>query len=153
MPGADAGTGRTLKTAHLILRYGAFAVIASSANLAVQRAILAFAPPEPAIDAPYVLALALGTLVGLILKYGLDKRWIFHDAVQPFRAETRRMWRYTITGIGTTLIFWGMETAFWLVWHTDLMRETGAVLGLTIGYVVKYALDRRFVFPKVSDRQ
>jgi hypothetical protein len=26
------------------------------------------------------------------------------------------------------------------------MRELGAVIGLTIGYVVKYELDRRFVF-------
>jgi hypothetical protein len=26
------------------------------------------------------------------------------------------------------------------------MREAGAVLGLTVGYVVKYRLDRRYVF-------
>ena len=27
-----------------------------------------------------------------------------------------------------------------------MMRELGAVLGLSVGYVVKYFLDRRFVF-------
>jgi putative flippase GtrA len=33
-----------------------------------------------------------------------------------------------------------------VIWRTDLARETGAVIGLTIGYVTKYALDSRFVF-------
>ena len=28
------------------------------------------------------------------------------------------------------------------------MREAGAVIGLGIGYFVKYELDRRFVFPQ-----
>ena len=31
-------------------------------------------------------------------------------------------------------------------WRSDPMREAGAVLGLTVGYVVKYNLDRRYVF-------
>ena len=26
------------------------------------------------------------------------------------------------------------------------MRELGAILGLTIGYIIKYKLDKRFVF-------
>jgi putative flippase GtrA len=47
-------------------------------------------------------------------------------------------------------MFWGAETASWLIWRTDVMRELGAVIGLTIGYIVKYNLDRRFVF---TDRQ
>ena len=50
------------------------------------------------------------------------------------------------TGVATTVIFWGSETLFWLVWKTDFMREAGALLGLAIGYVTKYNLDRRFVF-------
>jgi putative flippase GtrA len=49
-------------------------------------------------------------------------------------------------GLVTTAIFWGTETLFWWLWHTDAMRELGAVIGLTIGYVTKYQLDKRFVF-------
>ncbi len=49
-------------------------------------------------------------------------------------------------GLVTTTIFWGAESLFWFVWHTQAMRELGAVLGLAVGYVVKYRLDRRFVF-------
>ena len=43
--------------------------------------------------------------------------------------------------------------AFWLIWGTDLARESGAVLGLTVGYVVKYNLDRRFVFVETGRAQ
>jgi putative flippase GtrA len=49
-------------------------------------------------------------------------------------------------GVVTTAIFWATETAFWLIGGTDLWRETGAVLGLSVGYLVKYELDRRYVF-------
>ena len=51
-----------------------------------------------------------------------------------------------VMGIGTTSIFWVTETAFWFVWKTDIMREFGAIIGLSIGYTIKYRLDRRFVF-------
>jgi len=51
-----------------------------------------------------------------------------------------------VMGLVTTAIFWGAETASWLVWRTELARELGAILGLAVGYVVKYRLDRRFVF-------
>ena len=49
-------------------------------------------------------------------------------------------------GIGSTLIFWGFETIFWLIWKTNLMRELGAIIGLTIGYIFKFMLDRKYVF-------
>lgn len=49
-------------------------------------------------------------------------------------------------GVVTTLIFWGSETMFWLVWQTDLIRELGAVLGLSVGYVVTYYLDHHHFF-------
>ena len=51
-------------------------------------------------------------------------------------------------GLVTTALFWGTETAFWLLWGTEAMRELGAVLGLSVGYVVKYNLDKRYVFSR-----
>lgn len=126
----------------LLLRYTAFAVIATIANLATQRVVLAAG--EGALV--FVAALGAGTLVGLILKYALDKRWIFFDRAGGLQAHGRKFTLYTLMGLVTTVIFWGTETAFWLIWQTDLMREAGAVIGLAIGYTVKYNLDRRFVF-------
>ena len=62
------------------------------------------------------------------------------------KAHSKKFSLYTAMGLITTAIFWGTETVFWLIWQTDAMRELGAVLGLSVGYVVKYNLDRRFVF-------
>lgn len=130
----------------LVLRYTLFAVLATVANLATQRLLLWFG------DSGLLFAMAVfaGTLVGLLVKYVLDKRWIFGDMSSGVRAHSRKFTLYTTMGIVTTAIFWGSETVFWLVWKTDAMRELGAVIGLAIGYVVKYQLDRRFVF---SDAQ
>lgn len=126
----------------LILRYSAFAVIATLANLAIQRLVLRTG--EDAVH--FVAAVGAGTLVGLVIKYLLDKRWIFHDQGSGLRDHGQKFSLYTAMGLITTAIFWGMETAFWLIWRDDTMRELGAVIGLAIGYVVKYNLDRRFVF-------
>ena len=126
----------------LVLRYALFAVIATIANLAAQRAVLAFG----ATAWHFAAAVFAGTAVGLVIKYALDKRWIFRDRTGGVRGHGRQFTLYTVMGLVTTAIFWGTETAFWLIWRTDLMREAGAVLGLSVGYVVKYQLDRRFVF-------
>ena len=130
----------------LVIRYAAFAVIAMGANLAIQKAVFQFGNT----GALFVLALGAGTIVGLVVKYMLDKRWIFYDFASGVKNHSRKFTLYTAMGIVTTAMFWGAETAFWLIWRTDVMRELGAVIGLTIGYIVKYNLDRRFVF---TDRQ
>lgn len=126
----------------LVLRYAAFAVVATVSNLATQRIVLQFG--EGGFD--YVMALGAGTVVGLIIKYMLDKHWIFYDFARGLKDHSRKFSLYTAMGLATTAIFWGTETLFWFIWQTHGMRELGAVLGLTFGYLVKYNLDRRFVF-------
>ena len=126
----------------LVTRYALFAVVATLANLAMQRLVLLGG--DGALR--YMAAVAAGTIAGLVLKYLLDKRWIFFDTSEGLGAHGRRFTLYTVMGLVTTAMFWGAETAAWLIWHTDAARETGAVLGLAVGYVVKYQLDRRFVF-------
>ena len=87
-----------------------------------------------------------GTVVGLIIKYLLDKRWIFADPSTGLRAHGGKFALYSLVGLFTTAIFWGAETVAWLAWGTNAAREAGAVLGLAIGYLIKYRLDKRFVF-------
>lgn len=130
----------TLRT--LVLRYAAFAVLATLANLAVQRLVLIGGDTT----LWFMTAVGAGTIVGLVVKYVLDKRWIFADTSTGVKAHSKKFGLYTAMGLITTAIFWSTETAFWLIWQTDMMRELGAVLGLAVGYVVKYNLDRRFVF-------
>lgn len=127
----------------LTLRYAGFALLATALNLAVQRAVLATMPGG---TAGFALALVAGTGAGLVAKYLLDKRWIFGDRATGLAAHSRRFGLYALMGLATTAIFWGTETAAYAIWRSDPAREAGAILGLAIGYGVKYRLDRRFVF-------
>lgn len=123
----------------LVLRYGAFAAVATVVNLGFQRVVLEAVP----LLAP---AMLVGTAAGLVVKYLLDKRWIFFDGTTGAAAHGRKFALYTAMGVVTTLIFWGSETAAWAIWHSEPAREAGAIAGLMVGYVVKFRLDRRFVF-------
>lgn len=126
----------------LVLRYAGFAVVAVVVNLAVQRVVLLGGGSA----VWFALALGAGTLAGLLVKYVLDKRWIFFDQTSGAAAQGRQFGLYSLMGIVTTVIFWVTETTFWAVWGTDFARELGAVIGLSVGYITKYQLDRRFVF-------
>lgn len=126
----------------LIFRYVVFAILATFVNLIVQRLVLWFADS----NGVFALALAAGTAMGLVVKYILDKRWIFEDMSAGVAKHSKKFSLYTLMGIVTTAIFWSTETAFWFIWKTDTMRELGAIIGLSIGYFVKYHLDRRYVF-------
>ena len=126
----------------LIFRYALFAVIATFANLSVQRLILQSTTTVMSL----ALAISGGTIVGLGVKYLLDKRWIFHDFSTGMKSNSLQFSLYSLNGIFTTAIFWLSEFTFWYVWGTEFMRELGAVIGLSIGYFIKYQLDRRFVF-------
>lgn len=137
-----------MSTTSLVLRYAAFAVLAVLVNLAVQRLVLGDAVVTPL---RFTLALGFGTLAGLVVKYILDKRWIFNDRSTGLRAHSRKFGLYAAMGLVTTAIFWVTETGFWLVWRTEFAREAGAVIGLSIGYVTKYLLDRRYVFQDGAD--
>lgn len=130
-----------MKTA---INYSLFAAIAIAANLASQAAV-------GMIDHSrfsFWSALIVGTGVGLVLKYLLDKKFIFqaHHISQP--AEIGRSFlRYAATGLLTTGVFWGLQLAF----HHGLpglpaAKYVGGGLGLIIGYVWKYRLDRQFTF-------
>ena len=125
-------------------RYAAFAGLATLVNLAGQHASLALYAGAHAI----ALAILVGTGAGLVTKYVLDKRWIFDDRSTGTVAHTRRFGLYTATGVLTTLLFWGSELGFHGLFGTAVMRDLGAVLGLAAGYVLKYRLDRRFVFAR-----
>ena len=130
----------------LVLKYSLFAALAVVGNLGSQRIV--FFVVES--DATYTVAILIGTVVGLTIKYFLDKKWIFYDRTNGLKSHGKKFSRYALMGVLTTLIFWGFETIFWVIWGNDLMRELGAIIGLIIGYRIKYDLDFRFVFPSAG---
>lgn len=136
-----------LSLARLATLYAAFGAVATVANLGAQGIAHRLLGVEPGAVGPgYWFALGLGTGVGLVVKYLLDKRWIFDDRATGAAAHGRRFALYTAMGVATTAIFWGMQTAFFVIGGTEAALYFGGALGLAIGYVVKYRLDKAFVF-------
>ena len=129
----------------LAARYAAFAAVSTAINLATQW--LSFhlyrGPGE------LMLGIAAGTATGLVSKYVLDKFWIFDDRSAGVIENVQKFSYYTLTGVITTAIFWSTEAAFALAGN-QAMRYLGAVVGLSIGYFLKFHLDRRFVFRATS---
>jgi putative flippase GtrA len=125
----------------IFIRYVVFAGIATLANLATQEAVVRVAPLSP-----LALSILMGTATGFILKYLLDKKWVFDDGYSGHRQELQKITLYGVFSVFTTLVFWSFEVVFWVIWRTDFAKYTGAVIGLAIGYAAKFVLDRAFVF-------
>jgi putative flippase GtrA len=129
----------------LVVLYALFAVLATLANLFAQWLVLL--PSHGPVR--QVVALTVGTLVGMPLKYVLDKRYIFQVATSGLLHDLRLFVLYGAMAVVTTVIFWGTEL---VVGHLTASRAgllAGGALGLAIGYVIKYQLDKKFVFSKL----
>ncbi|NJO53489.1 MAG: GtrA family protein [Bacteroidales bacterium] len=139
-----AGTDRARLSGHAILvRYVLFAAVAGLSNLATQEAVAQALP-----SAPIMVSIAAGTPVGFLVKYLLDKRWVFLDPYDNHIAELRKIILYGIFGAGTTMLFCAIELSFWHIWGTDEAKYIGAAIGLVIGYWMKFLLDKKLVFSR-----
>jgi len=126
----------------LVLRYAAFAAVSTLVNLSFQVLV------KFAYHGPYstTLAMVVGTVAGLIPKYLLDKWWIFNDQATGLESEARKFTLYVLLAVFTTCIFWVTEYLFDWLGGGGPLRYVGAIVGLGLGYWMKYRLDREFVF-------
>jgi putative flippase GtrA len=81
-----------------------------------------------------------------VVKYVLDKHFIFQFRARNAVHDGQTFALYTLMGLVTTVIFWGFEFGFHHLFETKEMRYFGGVIGLAIGYLTKYHLDKRYVF-------
>lgn len=125
--------------------YAAFAGLAIAVNLLVQQVVFLQVAP----DALFI-AMPLGALAGLGVKYHLDRRYIFRPETPASQAE---FFGYAATGGGLTALFFLFEAGFWALTSSAVWRDLGAVTGLLAGYVCKFHLDRRLVFTSRSGRR
>ena len=126
----------------LVLKYSLFALIATIINLFTQFISLAI----DSQDFSLYIAMFFGTLTGLIAKYILDKKYIFYYVVKDKKEDSQKFILYSIMGVFTTLIFWGFEIGFDYIFDSEIAKYIGAIIGLSIGYITKYFLDKKFVF-------
>ena len=126
----------------LVLKYSLFALIATIINLFTQFISLAIYSQ----DFSLYIAMFFGTLTGLIAIYILDKKYIFYYVVKDKKEDSQKFILYSIMGVFTTLIFWGFEIGFDYIFDSEIAKYIGAIIGLSIGYITKYILDKKFVF-------
>ncbi|HHY08366.1 MAG: GtrA family protein [Clostridium sp.] len=143
----------------LALKYALFAGISTLGNLSTQHLILMLLPAFEigedfvfdifgvlSIKLGLLIAIFFGTLTGLVIKYALDKRFIFNYETKNKSENTGKFLLYSFMGIFTTLIYWAFELSFDFLFDYESAKYIGAFIGLSIGYVIKYQLDKRFVF-------
>ncbi|MCP8464293.1 GtrA family protein [Pseudomonas sp. ZM23] len=126
----------------IAITYAILALIATVANIGAQDIVIRGYSGAYAI----LLSIIVGTGVGLVIKYVLDKRYIFRFRARDAVHDGQTFVLYTIMGLATTVIFWGFEFTFQHIFQSDGMRYLGGAIGLAIGYVTKYHLDKRYVF-------
>lgn len=123
-------------------KYIIFAVIATALNIGFQDISLRIYEGVYSV----FLSVIVGTGVGLVVKYILDKRYIFRYKVKNAAHDTKTFALYAVMGVITTVVFWGFEFGFDYIYESKSMRYLGGVIGLAIGYYIKFLLDKRFVF-------
>lgn len=126
----------------LAVIYTLLAVIATIVNIGFQDITVRI------YAGPYAISLSVlvGTATGLVAKYLLDKRYIFQFTAKNKAHDVRTFVLYAAMGLMTTAIFWAFEASFELLFDEKSMRYLGGILGLAVGYLIKYRLDKKFVF-------
>jgi putative flippase GtrA len=126
----------------LAIVYTIIALIATAANLGSQAIAVRAWTGLWHIE----LSVLIGTAVGLVVKYVLDKIYIFRFKADNAVHDLQTFILYTGMGVVTTLVFWGFEFGFYAAFQDKDLRYLGGLIGLAIGYWAKYHLDKRFVF-------
>jgi putative flippase GtrA len=128
--------------ARIALKYAQIACVSTAVNVGCQATVIALYSGLWAVP----ISVLVGTAAGLPVKYLLEKRHVFGFRTAGVQQDARLFTIYTFFGVFTTGVFWLTEYLFHEAFGTDAMRYLGAALGLAVGYVLRYQLDKRFVF-------
>lgn len=126
----------------LAVKYALFALVSTMINLLFQYVSFTVYNGFLAL----YIAMFFGTLSGLLAKYILDKQYIFYHIPKDKQDDAKKFILYSFMGIFTTMIFWGTEIIFEMFLEAENARYLGAAIGLGIGYIIKYHLDKKYVF-------
>ena len=122
--------------------YVLFAAFSTSVNIGCQMLSMWLYRGAHAVE----ISMLVGTAAGLPLRYALEKRFIFAFESRNVAHDGQLFVLYSSLGVFTTALFWGIEYAFHLIFASDAWRYAGGVIGLALGFYVKYQLDKKYVF-------
>ena len=126
----------------IVVLYIVFASLSTAINIGSQMLSMGIYKGLYSVE----ISILVGTTTGLPLRYLLEKRYIFSFKSSDIRHDGQLFVLYSSMGVLTTAIFWLTEYAFHLLFAEDFMRYVGGVIGLGIGFYVKYRLDKKYVF-------
>ena len=131
-----------LTALRISVQYALFAILSTFINIASQ--ILSIWVHK----GPYSFetSTSVGTVVGLPLRYFLEKCYIFNFTRQNLVHDDKLFLFYSAIGVITMLIFWETEYAFYLIYDANFMPYVGGVIGLAAAFYIKYQLDKKYVF-------
>lgn len=131
----------------ITILYSLFAAIALISNLFSQALFVHYYQGAFYLE----ISIVIGTAVGLPIKYVLDKKYIFKFTTDNLFHDSKLFILYGVMALITTAIFWGLEVLFQIIYQTEVMRLLGGGIGLVIGYLIKYRLDKKYVFTQKRD--
>ncbi len=135
------------KISQIALLYSAIALFSTAVNISCQALVVNLYQSSGYLP----ISVLAGTAAGLPIKYVLEKKYIFLFTANDLEHDTRLFVIYSFLGVFTTALFWGIEYLFHVWFGSDAMRYAGAALGLTLGYTIKYHMDKHWVFrPEAS---
>src|SRR5260370_13839597 len=123
-----------VKSMRLAIVYTIIALIATAANLGAQELTVRAWPGAFQIE-PSVF---IGTGVGLVVKYVLDKVFIFRFRAASTLHDPHTFILYTAMGVVTTLLFWGFEFGFNSAFQDKNMPDVGALISPALSYFAQY---------------
>lgn len=126
----------------IVVLYTFFASLSTVINIGTQMLSMWLYDGLYAIE----ISILAGTAAGLPLRYLLEKRYIFSFKSDNIRHDGKLFALYSFMGVFTTAIFWLTEYSFHLIFVDASMRYIGGIIGLSIGFYVKYRLDKKYVF-------
>lgn len=126
----------------IAVNYTIFAIVSTIINICFQDISINVYRGEYAI----AISVFWGTAAGLVVKYWLDKKYIFNYQTKNASHISKNFILYTAMGVVTTILFWGSEWFFHIVFETKSWRYFGGAIGLALGYIIKYRLDKKYVF-------
>ena len=133
---------KKLSLFNLGLKYTVFACLATCINICSQELTFRVYSGTASLET----SILIGTMLGFISKYYLDRKYIFFYRFVGIKDDFKILFLYTVMSVFATLIFWAFELFFDWIFDARYMRYVGAIVGLSIGYAFKYILDKRFVF-------
>lgn len=150
-----------MKNSKQFLFYILFAVISVVLNMLIQLTVynlltltgldLLYISIYKNIDILTFIKMGTATVGAFVFKFFVDKLFIFKDRTENISAGLLQVIIYGLFAVFTTAIFYASQLSFKLLFVFDYSEYIGGALGLTLGYTVKFLLDRKYVFNRKEE--